>query len=203
MWEEAGCAAWPIVSGGEAAIRTFLLDQFQSTAGTSGPANLAGVFGMLYLWLSASRLTKDPGPIRSILRDVIIEATPVTWVPNALNASRPIVAALLELQLLTRIQDHNVLKSKIRKAIDRRSIQALLRRIETEFPLVGETPELHVPLSKAAEKHMQLRKSYWNFCSQVTSKRGQIGGEGRVRCDPDIPARGPAGPRIPSARCFR
>jgi len=226
MWDDASRAAWPIVSGGETAIRTFLTDQLRST---SGPANLTGVFGMLYRWLSASRLTKDPGPVRSILRDVIIDtmpvsigqnvlgvnvanprhttlasiakssrmhprtllnvfqvagvvsngvkgnpiidyrkvdalietasnATPVTWVLNALTASRPIVAALIELQLLTRIQDHIVLKSKIGKAVDKRSIQALLRRIEAEFPLVGEMPELHVPQSKAAEKtHATLK----------------------------------------------
>lgn len=223
MWDEAGRAAWPIVSGGEAAIRTFLIDQIRPTSGKRGLVNPVGAFGMLYRWLSASRLTKDPGPIRTILRNAIVEATPVsigqnilgvnvahprlttlasiaktsrmhqatllnvlhvaglvsdvekgnpivnysevdalveaasnaipvTWVPHSLSASRPMVAALIELRLLTRVQDHNVSKSKIGKAIDRRSIEALVQRLETDFPLVAEVPRAHASLSKAAEK---------------------------------------------------
>lgn len=94
--------------------------------------------------------------------DALIEAasnaTPVTWVPHSLNASRPLVAALIELQLLIRVQDHNVLKSKIGKAVDRRSIHALLLRLKTEFPLVDVMPETHAPLSKVAEKtHATLK----------------------------------------------
>lgn len=223
MWDEAGRAAWPIVAGGEDTIRTFLIDQIRLTSREKGPFSPAKAFGMLYRWLSASRLTKDPGPIRAILRDAIIEATPVnigqsilgvniteprlttlssiaktsrmhkatllnvlhvaglvsdaekgnpiinyrevcpvveaasnaipvSSVPHALFASRPMVAALIELQLLNRVQDQNVSKSKIGKAIDRRSMQALVKRLETEFPLVSEVPDAHASLAKVAEK---------------------------------------------------
>lgn len=229
MWDEAGRAAWPMVSEGEETIRAFLVDQIGRKSIKGRTANLVGAFGMLYRWLSASRLTKDPGPIRSILRDVIIETTPlnigqkvlgevvtsprltsvaslsktsrlhpmtllnvfevagvvpssvegspivnyrevaalvdatsnaapVLHVPDILHASRPMVAALIELKLLTRIQDHNILQSKIGKAIDGRSIQALLRRLDAEFPRVGECPAGYVSLSKAAEKtHATLK----------------------------------------------
>ena len=85
-------------------------------------------------------------------------AMPVTHVPTFLNVSRPMVAALIDLGLLTRIQDHNVLRSKIGKAIDGRSIQALLQKIKHTFPEVDDVPETHVALAKAAEKtHVQLK----------------------------------------------
>ena len=33
---------------------------------------------MLHAWLSGSRLSKNPGPIRDMLRDVILETTPLS-----------------------------------------------------------------------------------------------------------------------------
>lgn len=223
MWDEAGRVAWPIVAAGECGIRDFLTQHTKQQSNSSSTAKLAGTYGMLYRWVGANRLAKDPGPIRKILREVITETTPlsigqkvlgqrivnprlctitsvaqfaglhpqtmenilhvagvldqaaetttlvnyreiaslveaakhampVTRVPDFLNVSRPMVASLVELGLLTRVQDHNVLKSKIGKSIDGRSIHALLEKIKSDFLEVDELPDTHVSLAKASEK---------------------------------------------------
>ena len=79
-------------------------------------------------------------------------ATPVTRVPDMLSASRPLVAALIELGQLRRIQDHDELKSKVGKSIDGRSIDEVLKFIERRFGVVDVIPVGHVHLAKAAEK---------------------------------------------------
>lgn len=227
MWDAAGRAAWPIVCVGDAAIRDFLRTQLLTAVNMSGHPSPRNSLGMLYGWLFASRLSKDPGPIRDIVRDVIIDnvplvpgqmllgkeittprlasitaiasaehlhpktltnilklagvideteplkgtcnvvaeyalakplieraqhATPVTRVPDMLSASRPMVAALIELGQLRRIQDHDELKSKVGKSIDGRSIQEVLKFIEGQFEAVDEVPVGYVHLAKAAEK---------------------------------------------------
>jgi len=227
MWDKAGRAAWPIVLEGDAAIRDYLCKQLLSAVKVNGHPSPRNGFGMLYGWLFASRLSKDPGPIRDIVRDVIIEhvplvpgqmllgqhvtfprlasvtsiasaeglhsktltkilrlagvingtppldgarnvvadyalakplierakhATPVTRVPEMLSASRPMVAALIALGKLRRIQDHDELQSKVGKAIDGRSIHDVLKFIERSFDTIDEVPGGHVHLAKAAEK---------------------------------------------------
>ena len=227
MWHTAGRAAWPIVLEGDAAIRDFLCKQLLSTVKVNGHPSPRNSFGMLYGWLFASRLSKDPGPIRDIVRDVIIEhvplvpgqmllgqhvttprlasvtsiasaeglhsktltkilglagvidgasplegarnvvadyalakplierakhATPVTGVPEMLSASRPMVAALIALGKLRRIQDHDDLQSKVGKAIDRRSIHEVLQFIKSSFDTTAQVPDGHESLAKAAEK---------------------------------------------------
>jgi hypothetical protein len=227
MWDEAGQAAWPVVRDGDAAIRKFLNTQLLSAIKMNGHPSPRNAFGMLYGWLFASRLSKDPGPIRDIMRDVIIDnvplvpgqmllgkpvtaprlasitssasaehlhpktltnilklagvideteplkgarnvvadyalakplieraqhATPVTHVPDMLFASRPLVAALIELGHLRRIQDHDDLKSKVGKSIDGRSIQEVSKFIEGRFEIVKVVPIGHVQIAKAAEK---------------------------------------------------
>lgn len=86
------------------------------------------------------------------LIDATKHAVPAIQVPDMLTASRPLVAALLELGHLTRIQDHEAVKSKLGKSIDGRSIQRVLKFIEGEFEIVAEAPEEHFPLAKACEK---------------------------------------------------
>ncbi|WP_417809854.1 TniQ family protein [Thioclava sp.] len=227
-WVSAARHGWPYVYAGEEGLRQ-AFSELQEAAKGKGRTwqSRGGVYGMLYRWLSANHAASDLGPIRSILREFIIDTTPmkigqkllgeyvaqpkissvasiakssflhpgtlknvlqvagampntedgksdsgsivkyreieklveaakhavpVTQVPSLLNASRPMVAALLELKLLVRVQDHNVLKSKIGKAIDGRSIIHLLQRLNTKFEVVGSVPETHTPLAKAAEK---------------------------------------------------
>ncbi|MEP5806126.1 MAG: hypothetical protein ABJ310_11690, partial [Roseobacter sp.] len=227
MWDAAGRAAWPVVCDGEDAIREIISKQLLSAIKENGHPSPRTAFGMLYGWLFASRLSKDPGPIRDIVRDVIVDnvplvpgqmllgkqiatprfasiaaiakaehlhsktltkilelagvideteplkgapnvvadyakakplierakhATPVTRVPDMLSASRPLVAALIELGQLRRIQDHDELKSKVGKSIDGRSIDEVLKFIERRFEAVDVMPVGHVHLAKAAEK---------------------------------------------------
>ncbi|UWQ99081.1 hypothetical protein K3729_17000 [Rhodobacteraceae bacterium S2214] len=227
MWDEAGRAAWPVVCDGEGAIRELITTQLLSAIKKNGHPSPRNAFGMLYAWLFASRLSKDPGPIRDIVRDVIIDnvplvpgqmllgeqitkprfasiasiakaehlhsktltkilelagvideteplkgapnvvadyakakplierakhATPVTQVPDMLSASRPLVASLIELGQLRRIQDHDELKSKVGKAIDGRSIAEVQKFIQTQLEVVENAPFGYVHLAKAAEK---------------------------------------------------
>ncbi|WP_198528031.1 hypothetical protein [Rhodobacter capsulatus] len=76
MWDAAGRAGWPIVSEGGAAIREYFMARV-TTSGGKGAAPRAA-FGMLHAWLSGSRLSKNPAPIRDMLRDVILETTPLS-----------------------------------------------------------------------------------------------------------------------------
>ncbi len=79
-------------------------------------------------------------------------AVSVTHVPDLLSASRPMVSALIELDHLRRIHDHDELKSKVAKAIDGRSIQQVLKFIKEHIEVVNDVPEGQVTLAKAAEK---------------------------------------------------
>ncbi|APX12421.1 TniQ family protein [Tateyamaria omphalii] len=227
MWDAASRTGWSLLEGGPDAIRAVLAETLTSCLRQNGHPSPRSAFGMLYGWLFSSRLTKDPGPIRDLVRDVIIEhvplvpgqmllgkpvahprlssitsiakaeglhsktlanvlrvagligdeegqksarnvvadyakakvlidrakrAVPVTQVPDMLSASRPIVAELISLGQLKRIQDHGQLQSKLGKSIDGRSVQRTLKFIEGAGPLVDEPPETHVNLAKAAEK---------------------------------------------------
>lgn len=227
MWDAAGRTGWSLLEDGPEAIRTVLAETLTGCLRQNGHPSPRSAFGMLYGWLFASRLTKDPGPIRDIVREVIIEhvplvpgqmllgkpvehprlssiasiakaeglhsktlanvlrvaglledgeerkssrnvvadyakakvlidrakhAVPVTQVPDMISASRPIVAELISLGQLTRIQDHGQLQSKLGKSIDGRSVQRTLKFIEGVGPLLEEPPETHVHLAKAAEK---------------------------------------------------
>ena len=227
MWDVAGRTAWPLIAEGGDAIRDILVQQLKDCQRQNGHPSPRNAFGMLYGWLFASKVSKDPGLIREIVRDVIIDnvplmpgqmllgapviepryasiasiakaehlhsktltnvlrvagviddvppikgarnvvadysrakalietakhAVPATHVPDLLNASRPLVAALIELNQLTRIQEHEAVKSKVGKAIDGRSVQRVTRFLECNFGVVGNVPKDHVPLAKAAEK---------------------------------------------------
>jgi len=232
MWDTAGRIGWPLVNDGDAAIREFLRERLLTAVRKDGHPSPRTSYGMLYGWLFSSRLSKDPGPIRDVVRDIIIEnvplvpgqmllgkqinaprlacitsiasaerlhpktlanilklvgvidatqptkgarnvvvdyalakpfiervkhTIPVTQVPAILAASRPMVAALIELGQLRRIQNHDELKSKVGKAIDGRSIKQVMSFIKDEIAVVDKPLEEHVALAKAAEKtHLKL-----------------------------------------------
>ncbi|WGW03945.1 TniQ family protein [Tropicibacter oceani] len=87
-WDEAGRAAWDVVSGGEQALLQFFEGALTASARQEGQARPRKTFGMLYSWLSASRGTKDPGPIRDVLRNAIVENTPL--VPGQMLLGKPV-----------------------------------------------------------------------------------------------------------------
>lgn len=227
MWDEAGRAGWPVMSEGEAAIRTTFMDllkRFETNPGSMHPKT---AYGMLYAWMSASRLTKDPGAIRPLLREHILDtvpltkgqillgspveaprvssvakiaagelvhpmtlrnlladqgvisasdreapcghiflryddarpsirmlkhAVPVSRLPEFLGASRPMVAALLEIGALTRLTGVEAASSKMSKAVDGLEMAAFLERMQVRLPEVAEKPTTMVTLAKAAEK---------------------------------------------------
>lgn len=65
---------------------------------------------------------------------------------------QPFVHFVFKFGHLSRIQDHEAVKSKIGKSVDGRSIQRILKFIEGQFEVVDEAPEEHFPLAKACEK---------------------------------------------------
>lgn len=73
-WNAASNNAWSYVRQGEGGVRSGLemLQQRAVEQGMVGHRNRFATFGMLYRWLSSPKLTKDPGPIREVLRRHII-----------------------------------------------------------------------------------------------------------------------------------
>ncbi|WP_051337358.1 TniQ family protein [Leisingera daeponensis] len=234
-WDEAGRTGWVYVSGGQASIRE-ALDVILADA--RHPATRCQIrdrtYGMLYSWLARTKLSKEPGPIRGILREHILDnfdvkagqpllgksgvqprhrniaslaasegvhdvafkdvlrakgviqedeakrpashvlvdyeigkavaaemkrAVAVTLLPKILNASRPMVAALIDEGLLTPLHDGGLKLGKISRAVDREHVDALLARIERIATPVADAPENLVSLAKSAEisrKKIQL-----------------------------------------------
>ncbi|MEX5562626.1 TniQ family protein [Pseudophaeobacter sp. 1A16562] len=234
-WDEAGRAGWPYMSAGEKGVGEaldLLLADAQNRG--DGPLRRVTTYGMLYSWLAASKLSKDPGPIRDILREHILDnmdvqagrlllgeigvkprrssiaslatsefvndvtlknvlhakgvisdseaalpgshvlvdyetgkgvadeinrAVAVTVLPQVLNTSRPIVAALMDEGLLPQLHDGGLKVGKISCAVDREHVDALLHRIQKYASPVAEAPRTMVSLAKSAEisrKKMQL-----------------------------------------------
>lgn len=234
-WDEAGRAGWTYVSGGQTSIRE-ALDALVADAKSSGTGCLlrTRTYGMLYTWLGRSKMSKEPGPIRDILREHILDnmdvredrpllgktgvqprrrniaflaaseglhhitlrdvlrakgviqedeakrsasyvlvdykigkavasemkrAVAVTLLPLMLNASRPMVAALVDEGLLTPLHDGGFKRGKISRAVDREHVDALLSSIERIATPVGVAPGSMVSLAKCAEisrKKIQL-----------------------------------------------
>ncbi|WP_347918998.1 TniQ family protein [Paracoccus marcusii] len=74
-WNVASSNGWSHVRQGEAGVQLGL-EMLQGRAleqGMVGHRNRFATFGMLYRWLSSPKLTKDPGPIREVLRRHIID----------------------------------------------------------------------------------------------------------------------------------
>ncbi|WP_181180912.1 TniQ family protein [Paracoccus sp. FO-3] len=78
-WNRASNNAWSYVRQGEDGVRSGLgmLQQRAVERGMVGHRNRFATFGMLYRWLSSPKLTKDPGPIRELLRQHIIDTTDI------------------------------------------------------------------------------------------------------------------------------
>jgi hypothetical protein len=77
-WVRAADSGWPYVRRVEAGIRE-ALEYLQVDAKRSGRNCLSrgAVFGMLYHWLSSSKLRKDPGEVSDILRSHIVNTMDV------------------------------------------------------------------------------------------------------------------------------
>lgn len=72
-WDRAGTVGYAITSQGEDGIRR-ALSEIQSVAERKGDKlGPQAIFGRLYQWLARSKAKKDPGDIKRILRDQIIE----------------------------------------------------------------------------------------------------------------------------------
>jgi len=254
-WDAAGRAAWPLMLEGPEQVQDFLAQTLKGCRTQNGRPSPRNAFGMLYGWLFAARLSKDPGPIRDIVREVVIDqvplvpgksllgkpvshprlaclssiasaegihsktlenvlrvagvigekpaikgapnivldyarakelidntkyAIPVTQVPDMMSASRPIVAELIDLGELIRIQEHGELKSKLGKAIDGRSIHKTMTFLKSVGEAVGEAPEGYFSLAKAAEKsrinlRAILEMLFRNFLDKVYLLDGKTG----------------------------
>ncbi|WP_332835835.1 TniQ family protein [Mameliella alba] len=73
QWDEAGAAGFEAAAAGPSGIRE-ALDEIAARSwqikGTGGPQ---AAFGRLYQWLHADKGRKDPGPIRGVVRDHILD----------------------------------------------------------------------------------------------------------------------------------
>jgi len=72
-WDRAGAAGFAITAQGEEGIRRALADIHARASRKGGKLGPQAVFGRLYQWLSRSRAKKEPGDIKRILRDYIVE----------------------------------------------------------------------------------------------------------------------------------
>lgn len=76
-WDRAGAIGYTYTSQGEAGIRQALSEvQARANYGGSNPGP-QHVFGRLYQWLSRTRAKKDPGDIKRILREQILDTMEV------------------------------------------------------------------------------------------------------------------------------
>lgn len=91
-WDAAGRAGFEYASRGEEAIRdalTLMQARFvQSGVSATGLAGPQMVFGRLYQWLEFSSTKKDPGPIRSLLREHILDTMAID--PDRLLLGEPV-----------------------------------------------------------------------------------------------------------------
>lgn len=72
-WDRAGRIGFEIVSGGEAGIRDFLVQVLKSFPDRTAKNGPQAVFGRLYQWLQFDKTAHDPGPIRALVRDFIVD----------------------------------------------------------------------------------------------------------------------------------
>jgi hypothetical protein len=77
MWDVASRAGWEVAASGEDAVIAILHERLVSSAKRNGKFSPRSSLGMLYSWLNSSRLSKEPGPIRDLVRNAIIETMPL------------------------------------------------------------------------------------------------------------------------------
>ncbi|MQQ09509.1 hypothetical protein GFB49_13655 [Epibacterium sp. SM1979] len=72
-WDQAERLGYEIAQAGEQSIRDVFSDVLRRAAIRRGKAGPSGVFGFLYEKLQSKKLNRDPGPIRSVLREFILD----------------------------------------------------------------------------------------------------------------------------------
>lgn len=72
-WERAGRLGYEIAQAGEQSIREVFSDVLRNASIRRGKAGPSGVFGFLYEKLQSKKLRRDPGPIRCVLREFILD----------------------------------------------------------------------------------------------------------------------------------
>lgn len=87
-WDEAGRAGWPFVVQGEEGVRAVIEAADDRFAGAAN-AGVQRILGSFYIWLAFSKSTKDPGPIREVVRQAIFDRFDIA-------AGRPIFGVALE-----------------------------------------------------------------------------------------------------------
>mgnify|MGYP003113418995 FL=1 len=72
-WEDAGRLGFAVTAEGEPGIRAAFFDVLRNMELRHGRVGAHTVFGFFYEWLQFNKTGRDPGPIRTILRDFILE----------------------------------------------------------------------------------------------------------------------------------
>lgn len=72
-WRQAGNNGFSIARGGAGAVMTALSDVASMSTTTAGQAGPKAVYGRLYEWLAYNSPVPDPGPIRGLLRENILD----------------------------------------------------------------------------------------------------------------------------------
>lgn len=91
-WDSAGAAGWQYLQDGEEGVGSALdaLHQRARDRGMIGHRSRFATFGMLYRWLSSAKVTKDPGPVRDLLRQHIIDRMDV--LPGEVLLGKTVIA---------------------------------------------------------------------------------------------------------------
>ncbi|MEY8800958.1 hypothetical protein AB9K35_11650 [Leisingera sp. XS_AS12] len=77
-WDRAGRLGFAVTAAGEGEIRAVFLDVLRGLDLRHGKVGPHTVFGFFYEWLQFNKSGRDPGPIRAILREFILENMAVT-----------------------------------------------------------------------------------------------------------------------------
>ncbi|MFG6619438.1 TniQ family protein [Sulfitobacter sp. 1A05707] len=72
-WEDAGRLGFDVTGEGETGIRALFFDVLRNVELRHGKAGSHTIFGFFYEWLQFDKTGRDPGPIRTILREFILE----------------------------------------------------------------------------------------------------------------------------------
>lgn len=72
-WEDAGRLGFAVTAEGEPEIRAAFFEVLRKVELRHGKVGAHTVFGFFYEWLQFNKTGRDPGPIRTILRDFILE----------------------------------------------------------------------------------------------------------------------------------
>lgn len=227
MWDQAGRAAWNMVADGRSEIEGFLSAELRTKSNEKGCASPCKAFGMLFDWLNHQSSEEDGGPIKELLREVIVREVPLRpgrtvlgktvvrpylssvgaiasaerinprtlrkvlqssglisepadkgraqdivqdymqvkdliddakhavseqITTNELNVSGAMLSSLIELGVVTYVDDCMGNKGKFGKAIDGRSVRKILLFLRENIPVTKSLPEGSELVPEAAEK---------------------------------------------------